>query len=70
MELSCYSFVVMYLPGKENAVVNALCRVCSSAACKELKKLKMCHPGVTRMIHMTKTKNLPCSAEDVRENMK
>lgn len=69
MELSCYSFDVSYRPGKENAAVDALSRVCGlTASSSDLQSIhrELCHPGITRMTHVVRSRNLPYSVEDVK----
>lgn len=44
-----------YDPSKENAVVDAFSRVCSSTTCRDdLLKIhkELCHPDMTKMLHM------------------
>ena len=70
-ELSPYSFDIVYRPGPENKAADALSRhVCSALLCSTnvLKELHdaLCHPGITRLNHYAKTKNIPCSVEDIR----
>ena len=72
LELSCYSFDIIYRAGKENVCADTLSRmVCSSAGSTDtnlLKKLHedLCHPGITRMMHFVRCRNLPYSLEDVK----
>ena len=71
MELSCFDFDIMYRPGKENIPSDTLSRSSCSATGTDLRELiklheALCHPGVTRMLHFVKSKNLPYSVEDVR----
>ena len=73
-ELSCYSFDIMYRPGAENVPPDTLSRafcstIPSAGALGELHN-SLCHPGVTRMFHFVKTRNLPYSIEDVRQMTK
>lgn len=69
LELSTYTYDVKYRPGKDNIGADALSRACAttntSIGLIELHKL-LCHPGVSRLYHYVKTRNLPYSVEDVR----
>ena len=69
IELSSYSFDIMYRPGKSNAVADALSRIsCSLDGSDTLEKLHtaLCHPGITRMLHFVRVRNLPYSVGDVK----
>ena len=69
IELSCYSFDIVYHPGKENVLPDALSRAtCASAPQDSLYKLHeaLCHPGITRLNHFICTKNLPYSLDEVK----
>ncbi len=70
LELSCYSFDIIYRPGKENIPPDTLSRATCSAATDEdsLYKLhvSLCHPGITRLHHFVRTKNLPYSLDDIK----
>jgi len=69
IELACYSFDIVYRPGKENVLPDALSRAtCASAPQDSLYKLHeaLCHPGITRLNHFIRTKNLPYSLEEVK----
>ena len=71
MELSCFDFDIVYRPGKENISPDTFSRsYCSSTGTSHRPLLdlhvSLCHPGVTRMYHFVKSKNLPYSVEDVR----
>ena len=69
IELACYSFDIVYRPGKENVLPDALSRAtCASAPQDSLYKLHeaLCHPGITRLNHFIRTKNLPYSMEEVK----
>lgn len=72
MELSCYDFDILYRPGQENISPDAFSRSHCGAACHDLQSLSslhkaLCHPGVTRLYHFVKSKNMPYSVEDVRQ---
>ena len=68
LELSCYSFDIVYRPGKENLAPDALSRMtCAATTADALYQLheSLCHPGITR--HFVRAKNLPYSLEDVKK---
>lgn len=69
LELSPYSFDIQYRPGNLNVPADALSRVSGSMTMDGLSELhaSLCHPGVVRMIHFIRTKNLPYSVEDVKK---
>lgn len=69
LELSCYKYDIIYRPGSQNTAADALSRVCAYMDKNKLKQLHeaLCHPGVTRMFHWVRSKNLPYSANDVRQ---
>ena len=71
MELSCFDFDIVYRPRKENISSDIFSRsYCSSTGMGHRPLLdlheSLCHPGVTRMYHFVKSKNLSYSVEDVR----
>ncbi|MCP4800870.1 MAG: DDE-type integrase/transposase/recombinase, partial [bacterium] len=69
LELACYSFDIVYRPGKENVLPDALSRaICATALQDSLYTLHeaLCHPGVTRLNHFVRSKNLPYSMEEVK----
>ena len=70
IELSAYSYDVIYRPGTDNRVADTLSRnLCANVVGTEkLKELhsSLCHPGVTRFTHFVRTKNLPFSVDDIR----
>lgn len=79
MDLMCYSFDIVYKPGPENIPPDTFSRGCASvvpgiynasvvpgiAKLKELHN-SLSHPGVTRMSHFIKTRNLPYSMDEIR----
>ena len=71
MELLCYHFDISYRPGAENIPPDTFSRGCSSVipAYGKLKQLHedLTHPGVTRLAHFVRTRNLPYSIEDIRK---
>lgn len=69
LELSCYSFNIVYRPGKENIPADTLSRAsCAVTSEDSLHKLhvSLCHPGITRLYHFVRTKNLPYSLEEIK----
>ena len=72
MELSCFDFEIVYRPGSENVSPDAFSRSYCGAANYGQESLitlhsALCHPGVTRLYHFVRSKNLPYSVEDVRQ---
>lgn len=67
LELAPYKYDIVYRPGKLNLAADALSRVCTMTESK-LQSLHeaLCHPGVTRMWHWLRSKNLPYSIEQVK----
>ena len=70
LELGAYSYSVRYRPGKENVAPDAFTRAfCASiSSSNNLMNIHcgLCHPGITRMLHFVRSKNLPFSTEDVK----
>lgn len=68
LELSNYSYDIVYRPGSLNSSADTLSRSCSASCSLSLKDLHaaLCHPGVARLYHFVKQKNLPFSMEDVK----
>ena len=68
IELSALSYDIVYRPGKENSAPDTFSRVVSSLTTDSLKDIheSLCHPGVTRLYHYTRSKNLPYSTEEVK----
>ena len=74
MELLCYNFDIIYKPGIDNIPPDVFSRNCSSVcavthSASELKELheSLCHPGVTRMAHFVKVRNLPFTLDEIRK---
>ena len=70
MELGCYEYDIIYRPGKNSILTNTL----SCAQCNALNNMgnlheihkNLCHPGITRLAHFVKVRNLPYSIEEVK----
>ncbi|CAB0018705.1 unnamed protein product [Nesidiocoris tenuis] len=71
LELSEYRYDILYRPGKNNKVADALSRVCANSFAdhKRLETLhaQLCHPGITRFYHYVRSKHLPYSIDEVRK---
>ena len=70
IELSTYDFDIIYRCGEENIPADALSRLnCVTMNLKKLQDLhnSLCHPGVTRLAHFVKQRNLPFSLDQVRQ---
>ena len=70
LELASYSYTIKYRFGKDNAAADFLTRAfCGSALSSNLSEIHaaFCHPGVTRLLHFVRTKNLPFSTGEVRK---
>jgi hypothetical protein len=70
IEISAYSFDIKYRPGNQNVSADVLSRAfCaasySSPSLEELHS-SLIHPGVQRMLHFVRVRNLPYSVEEVR----
>ena len=70
MELANFSYDIVYKPGAQNVGPDTFTRVyCSSISPESLKDLHatLGHPGITRMMHFVRSKNLAYSLEDVKQ---
>lgn len=60
----------MYRPGKHNIAADTLSRAYCGATVNHAKlselHIQLCHPGVTRLAHFVRVRNLPYSVDDVR----
>ena len=65
IELAEFSYDIKYRPGKDNVVPDTFTHAyCLSMSTSNLIQIHngLCHPGVTRLLHFVRTKNLPiCS---------
>ena len=69
VELSQYKFDISYRPGVANKAVDTFSRIASIGhPLKDLQELheQLCHPGVTRLTHFIRARNLPYSQNEVR----
>ena len=71
LELASYGYTIQYRPGRENVGPDTLTRAICASMTNSLSKLsdihdRLCHPGVTRLLHFVRTKNLPYSTDDVK----
>ena len=69
IELSTYNFDIFYRCGAEIIPADTFSRIrCMSLTVDKLYELHeaLGHPGVTRMLHFVKSKNLPFSVDDIK----
>ena len=71
IELSCFNFEISYRKGEENKGADMLSRSFNCAVPGFTPGLveihqALCHPGVTRLAHFIRTRNLPYSMEEVK----
>ena len=72
LDLAEYDYGIIYRAGKDNTAANALSRAyCASMTENALTSIhaNLCHPGVTRLYHYVKVKNLPYFLAEVRETV-
>ena len=70
VELSQYQYIVKYRPGKDNVVADTFSRIAAmNHPLHQLREMheNLCHPGITRLSHFVRAKNLPYSQEDVKK---
>lgn len=70
LELMPFSYNVIHRPGTFNAAADALSReYCAASPQVDLQRLhiSLCHPGVSRLAHFVRTRNLPYSMDEIRQ---
>ena len=70
LDLSCYSFDIAYQPGRENIPPDTLSRTtCAAITEDSLFELyeSLCYPGVTRLNHFGRAKNLLYSLDEIKK---
>ena len=69
LELAEFSYTIQYREGKDNVVPDSFTRAHCAAGSTSLEEIhsQLCHPGVIRLLHFVKAKNLPFSTQDVRD---
>jgi hypothetical protein len=68
LELGSFSYTVECRPGKDNVAPDSFTRAFSASMFSnnlEEIHIGLFHPGITRMLHFVKSKNLPYSTEEV-----
>ena len=70
LELSALDFDIKFRPGRQNVTADCLSRVNCAATSSDssLHKLHsdLAHPGIVRLYHFVKSRNLPFSLDDVK----
>ena len=68
MELAEFLYVIKYRERTKNVVADSFTRTHCLALSSNFDDVHMqlCHPGVPRLLHFVKTKNLPFSTKDVK----
>ena len=70
LELSELNYTIVYRPGKENVVADTFTRsnlnAISEISLVEIHN-ELCHPGIQRLYHYVRAKNLPYSVEEIKK---
>ena len=69
IELSTLDFDIRFRPGPLNVTADCLSRACMLTTRPSIRQIheEMCHPGIVRLNHFVKTRNLPFSLADVKK---
>ena len=70
IKLSQFDYEIVYRAGEFNTAPDVLSRMyCAQISLNQLYEVhsNLCHPGVTRMYHYVRAKNLPYSLDEVRK---
>ena len=70
LELASLAYNIHFRPGKDNIAPDTLTRAfCVNSHNRNLQELheNLCHPGISRLAHYVRAKNLPFSVEDVKK---
>ena len=68
-ELSEFKYDIVYRHGSENVAPDALSRACTiNMDWSQLRDIhdSLCHPGITRLLHFIRSRNLPYSIQDIK----
>ena len=70
LELASFTYTIVYRPGVNNAAPDALsrafCATINTPSLMEIHKNLGC-PGITRLVHFVRAKNLPYSVDDCKK---
>ena len=70
LELAEFTYTIVYRPGVDNAAPDALtrafCATINTLSLMEIHKNLGC-PGITRLVHFVRAKNLPYSVDDCKK---
>lgn len=69
VELSQYKYDIVYRPGNQNVAPNTFSRIATIGhPIQELHNIheQLCHPGITRLTHFVRQRNLPFSQDQVK----
>ena len=70
LELMPYKYDVQHRAGSLNAAADTLSRVSVAALTSQTDLFELhnnlCHPGITRMLHFIRVRNLPYSVDDIK----
>lgn len=70
IELSCYSYDIVYCPGKENATANTFSQICGLISVSDTLQIlhkDVCHPCIMKMPYFICCRNLPYSIDEIKK---